>query len=144
MDREVSDVKAFHEKHDFPVGEELRPPIDELKTELLGYADAVETLGKRLRAQSSTREVRCGLVLEEAGEMVRGLANGDPVETLDALSDLIYVVVGTAVSYGLPLNAGFQEIHRSNMTKAKRLPDDRTLKQKGKTYEPPNLGKLFR
>ena len=33
------------------------------------------------------------------------------------LSDLIYVIQGTALEFGLPLNAVFAEVHRSNMSK---------------------------
>jgi len=33
------------------------------------------------------------------------------------LSDLIYVIQGTALEFGLPLNEAFVEVHRSNMSK---------------------------
>src|SRR2546429_6004229 len=32
-------------------------------------------------------------------------------------SDLLYVVYGTAVSYGIDMNPVFREVHRSNMSK---------------------------
>ena len=41
----------------------------------------------------------------------------DLVETADALADLIYVIYGMALEYGIPLSAVLQEVHRSNMSK---------------------------
>lgn len=39
------------------------------------------------------------------------------VEVADALGDLLYVVYGAAVTYGIDLEPVFNEIHRSNMSK---------------------------
>lgn len=37
----------------------------------------------------------------------------------DGLADLLYVVFGTALSFGIPIESVFAEVHRSNMTKEK-------------------------
>lgn len=45
-------------------------------------------------------------------------ANGpDVVGIADAIGDLLYVVLGTAVACGIQIEDIFSEIHRSNMTK---------------------------
>ncbi len=63
------------------------------------------------------------------------------------LADLLYVVYGTAVTFGLPLEEVFEEVHRSNMSK---LGDDgKPIKRedgkilKGPNYKEPNLDKYF-
>jgi NTP pyrophosphatase (non-canonical NTP hydrolase) len=63
------------------------------------------------------------------------------------LADLMYVVIGTAVTFGLPLEEVFAEVHRSNMSKlgADGKPiyreDGKVLK--GPNYFEPNLEGLF-
>lgn len=58
------------------------------------------------------------------------------------LSDLIYVVIGTGVQLGLPLEEVFKRTHYSNMTKsAEKREDGKVLK--GENYVPPNLDDLF-
>ena len=41
----------------------------------------------------------------------------DLVEIADGIADAVYVLVGTAIAYGIPFNRVFTEVHRSNMTK---------------------------
>jgi predicted HAD superfamily Cof-like phosphohydrolase len=60
------------------------------------------------------------------------------VEIADALADLLYVVFGTCVSYGIPIDEVFAEVHRSNMTKSK-FKSEYGKTKKGKNYEEPNL-----
>lgn len=43
------------------------------------------------------------------------------VEVADAIGDLLYVVYGAALTFGLPAREVFAEVHRSNTTK---LDDD--------------------
>ena len=75
------------------------------------------------------------LIREEYGELMGALAEGDLVGILDGACDLVYVVVGTCLSYGLPFTAGFDEVHRSNMDK---LIDGKHYRDRfGKTVKPP-------
>ena len=43
----------------------------------------------------------------------------DCVKVFDALVDQLYILIGTAHAFGMAdaLEAGFEEVHRSNMTK---------------------------
>lgn len=59
----------------------------------------------------------------------------DIVEIADALADILYVVFGTALSYGIPIDKVFEEVHRSNMTKSMEK-DEKSIK--GKTIKGPN------
>lgn len=57
------------------------------------------------------------LILEELQELNEAFDNGDLVEVCDALGDIIYVVAQQAHLWGIPIDALFREIHRSNMSK---------------------------
>lgn len=63
------------------------------------------------------------------------------------LADLLYVVYGTAVSFGIPIDEVFDEVHRSNMSK---LVDGKPVKRedgkvlKGPNYKPPRLELIFK
>jgi predicted HAD superfamily Cof-like phosphohydrolase len=72
---------------------------------------------KRLRLiDEEYKEVRAELIAltksPEPAEVVRLLR-----ALLKELADLRYVVEGTAVSLGLPIDEAFEEVHRSNMSK---------------------------
>jgi len=62
------------------------------------------------------------------------------------LADILYVVYGAAVTFGLPLEEVFNRVHISNMSK---LVDGKPLKRddgkvlKGPNYQPPKLDDLF-
>lgn len=64
------------------------------------------------------QELRCELILEEFREYVEAVAENDLVAIADALADLAYVVIGTAVAHGLTRFGDiFDEVHRSNLSK---------------------------
>ena len=71
----------------------------------------------------NTCRLRCNLIQEELDELADAMGlglEGEPqnlVEVADALGDLLYVVLGTAVSFGIDIEPIFEEIHRSNLTK---------------------------
>jgi len=91
------------------------------------------------------RGLRAHLLTEELAEVVEALMKADEKQLLDGLADLLYVVLGTAAIYDLPLEAAFVEVHRSNMTKEKQ-PDDphaQRLRSKGPNYRPPNIERVL-
>jgi len=63
--------------------------------------------------------VRARLIQEELDEYHQAAQNGDLVGVADALSDLLYVVLGTYIAHGLQDVAEdlFREVHSSNMSK---------------------------
>jgi predicted HAD superfamily Cof-like phosphohydrolase len=102
-----------------------------------------------LDVSDEVREIRCALIEEEAAEFREALEAGDIVEVADAIADLLYVVYGAAVTFGIPIDEVFAEVHRSNMTKLG--PDGAPIYRedgkvlKGPSYEPPEvLGVLER
>ena len=61
--------------------------------------------------------LRASLIEEEAREFVHAASNGNPIEMIDAMCDLLYVTYGAAVAMGIDLEPFFSEVHRSNMSK---------------------------
>mgnify|MGYP003349672364 CR=1 FL=1 len=66
---------------------------------------------------AALRKLRDDLIDEERDELKLALDAGDVVKVADALADILYVVYGTADTYGIPIDACFREVHRSNMAK---------------------------
>lgn len=66
---------------------------------------------------AANRKLRLDLLKEEYEELLEAEANDDLVEIADALADMQYLIQGHAISYGIPLDAVFNEVHRSNMSK---------------------------
>ena len=64
-------------------------------------------------------EWRIRMFLEELDEYREAVKNHDVVEVADALTDMLYVLLGTFIAHGLQDIAEelFDEVHRSNMSK---------------------------
>jgi predicted HAD superfamily Cof-like phosphohydrolase len=80
------------------------------------------------------RKLRIKLLDEEVFEYTDAEYADNLVEIADALADIIYIACGTAVSYGIPLDDVFAEVHRSNMDK---LVNDQVIRRAdGKIQKP--------
>lgn len=65
----------------------------------------------------ATIDLRIALIREEFDELQQAFEDGSIVDIADALGDLLYVIYGAGVSFGIDLEPVTDEIHRSNMTK---------------------------
>jgi predicted HAD superfamily Cof-like phosphohydrolase len=84
------------------------------------------------------RVLRRKLLKEEVEEYFDGEDKDDLENVAKELADIIYIVCGTAASYGIPLDRVFNEVHRSNMEKlvdgkVVRRDDGKILKPEGWT-----------
>lgn len=87
----------------------------------------------------ATCNLREELVMEEAKELVQAMKDGDIVGVADGLADLLYVVYGTAVSFGIYMPPVLAEVHRSNMTKVGGYKSPSGKWVKPDTYDPARL-----
>lgn len=89
-------VEEFHKMFDLPVLEEPTIPSKE-RTDL-----------------------RISLLEEELGELKEAIKENDMVEVFDAFNDILYILGGSILEFGMQnkFNEGFDEVHRSNMSKA--------------------------
>lgn len=115
----LDDVSAFHKACDVPIGD--RPAI-----------------------RASRVELRRRILREEWKETDDAMADGDLVELADGLADIIYVAIGTAVEFGIPLDRVWAEVQRSNMAKVdpdtgkvKHRSDGKVLKPE--SWSPPDI-----
>ncbi len=92
-------------------------------------------------------DFRIKLMAEEFYELQQALNRHDLIEAFDALLDLQYVLDGTFIQLGFApfKTAGFDEVHRSNMTKDFPEPGVLIPKKitKGLKYSPPDLKKII-
>jgi predicted HAD superfamily Cof-like phosphohydrolase len=86
------DVGEFHRATQLPVGDQRAPEIRNV-------------------------DLRLDLICEEVGELFDAVAEDDVVAAAGELADVIYVVVGAAVEWGIDLPAVWAEVHASNMRK---------------------------
>ena len=94
------------------------------------------------------RNLRIALLKEEFEEYLLAEKNNDMIEIADALGDMLFIIFGTADSYGIPIVEIFNEIYNSNMSKlgADNKPiyrhDGKVLK--GPNYFQPNIASILR
>jgi predicted HAD superfamily Cof-like phosphohydrolase len=116
------DVTEFHEAFSLPISDAPKFP------------------------DQKERNLRSNLLREEFREYLEAEEENDLVEVADALADIIYIACGTALSYGIPLDAVFKEVHRSNMAKlvdgkVLRRDDGKVLKPAG--WSPPDIASII-
>lgn len=113
----------------------------------------METFGQEVKTSPEfpdldTVALRYDLIKEELEELFEAMGEKDIVGVADALTDILYVTYGAGHAFGIDLDACFDEVQRSNMSKlgadgsVMRRDDGKILK--GKNYFPPNLEKVLR
>lgn len=142
-------VEAFHNK--MRVSPRRRFTDHKKSTRLKKYADQLLAISKALQDEmindpEDCRWLRAHLEVEELGEQIVDMAECNEEGFLDSLTDRLYVLLGTAVTYDMPLEAAFAEVHKSNMTKEKQESDrakDR-VREKGPKYQPPDMASVLK
>ncbi|MCX8081107.1 MAG: nucleoside triphosphate pyrophosphohydrolase family protein [Bacteroidia bacterium] len=94
--------------------------------------------------------LRYNLLKEENEEYLEACKKGDITEIADALGDLMYILCGTMLKHGLQnkMEAVFDEIHRSNMSKlddnGKPIYREDGKVMKSKNYFKPNVAAILK
>lgn len=106
-----------------------------------------DTYGLAIRDTPTTsvpeKQLRIDLIDEEFTELKKALDGNDIVETADAIADMLYVVMGAALTFGIPIQEVLEEVQRSNMSKLDR--DGSVIRRgdgkilKGPDYFPPDI-----
>lgn len=144
IERAVRQVADFHDA----IGATIAA-----KPSLLSHDPAMgkETLAERQRLLSRLDSSRRGgdelmlrlcLVLEEIAEWLDAHLRNDLIAAADAWGDRLYVLLGDAVSTGLPAQHVFDEVHRSNMSKQCKS-SNRGKAVKGSSYRRPQLAEVL-
>ena len=82
----------------------------------------METFGQEVKIKPSLssdkiNKLRYNLIKEELNEFKQALDNNDLLEVADALTDILYVTYGAGHAFGINLDACFEEVQNSNMSK---------------------------
>ena len=99
MERQIKQIKQFYNVFKIP------------------HQDGLTTL------MIERQNMRMRLLREEVDELADAYNSGDIVEIADAITDCLYILLGTALEHGMldVLPELFDEVHRSNMTKLDSL-----------------------
>jgi predicted HAD superfamily Cof-like phosphohydrolase len=148
-------VKEFHKKNDYPCNHRLpweawcgkRSTHWLLKLVgriVIWIVARLQNKANRDQADGDCRLYRSIATLEEVAETMIAMADGNEAEMADGLTDTLYFVLGTGVTYDIPLADCFDEVHRANMDKKKRSEDNPRMRDKGKDWTPPDIRTVLR
>ena len=113
----------------------------------------METFGQEVKSRPSFSSnkiniLRYNLIKEELDEFKQALDKNDLLEVADALTDILYVTYGAGHAFGINLDACFEEVQNSNMSKlgydGKPIYNDQGKVMKGPNYFKPDLSKFIK
>ena len=133
MKRLLEDVSAFHRAGDIPIANRPIAPAPE-----------------RVRLRAKLIDEECQEVLSAMfadwrrdREIDQSRVEVDMLGVADGLADLIYVVIGAALEFGIPLERVWEEVQDANMRKVaadgriRRRSDGKLLKPDD--WQPPDI-----
>jgi predicted HAD superfamily Cof-like phosphohydrolase len=111
----------------------------------------MKTFGQEVKTKPSLssdkiNKLRIDLIKEELEELTEAMQKKDLLEVADALTDILYVTYGAGHAFGINLDACFNEVQNSNMSKlgkdGKPIYNDSGKVMKGPNYFKPDLSKF--
>jgi predicted HAD superfamily Cof-like phosphohydrolase len=120
-------VKEFHEKMELAIDQPYSKELMDFRLRLL-FEEIQELASAALDIETNTHT-------EERHVMMQDL--------LKEMCDVVYVIKGMAVSFGMDFDKAFELVHKSNMSKLPLIKDANGKVQKGLNYEPPILEGLI-
>lgn len=100
-------------------------------------------------AATNQYEMYYGLIKEEVAELMQAHTDGDKVEQLDALIDILVVTIGAIHSMGADGEGAWNEVMRTNFAKidpatgkVTKRSDGKVLKPEG--WQPPALNQFLK
>jgi predicted HAD superfamily Cof-like phosphohydrolase len=113
----------------------------------------MKTFGQEIKTKPSLssekiNNLRINLINEELEELKYAIKNNDLKETIDALTDILYVTYGAGHAFGVDLDKCFEEVQNSNMSKlgddGKPIYNESGKVMKGPNYFKPDLLKFIK
>ena len=112
----------------------------------------MKTFGQEIKTKPSLSSdkintLRINLIDEELKELKHAIENKDLKETIDALTDILYVTYGAGHAFGVNLDKCFEEVQKSNMSKlgedGKPIYNENGKVMKGPKYFKTNISKFI-
>ena len=113
----------------------------------------MKTFGQEVKnkpgfSSEKINNLRISLINEELEELKQAMKNKDLKETVDALTDILYVTYGAGHAFGVNLDKCFDEVQKSNMSKlgedGKPIYNEVGKVMKGPSYFKPDLSKFIK
>ena len=113
----------------------------------------MKTFGQEVKVTASfssdkINKLRVDLIEEELEELKEAIYKKDLHETIDALTDILYVTYGAGHAFGVNLDKCFEEVQNSNMSKlgddGKPIFNENGKVMKGPNYFKPNLNQFLK
>lgn len=111
--------------------------------------DLPNMYGNPAYPEQSVVELRKRLITEEYNELMEAIDKADPNinHIAKELADLLYVVYGTGIAYGIDMDSAFDAVHVSNMSKL--TADGKVLRRedgkilKSDQYKEPDMSCIY-
>ena len=116
-------VREFHEKMELAIDQPYSKELMNFRLKLV-FEEIQEMASAALDLESP------GLVEAEKLVMLQ--------DFLKEMCDVVYVIKGTALSFGMDFDQAYNLVHKSNMSKLPLTKDADGKVQKGPNYQPPN------
>ena len=116
-------VREFHKKMELAIDQPFSKELLEFRMKLI--LEEVQELAE------SGIELESNLDLEERHVLMQ--------DFLKEMCDIVYVIKGTAVSFGMDFDKAYNLVHKSNMSKYPFTKCEHGKVLKGKNYKPPVL-----
>ena len=113
----------------------------------------MKTFGQEVKtiagfSSDKINKLRIDLIEEELEELKDAINKKDLNETIDALTDILYVTYGAGHAFGVNLDKCFEEVQNSNMSKlgqdGKPIFNEKGKVMKGPNYFKPNLKQFLK
>ena len=113
----------------------------------------MKTFGQEVKTKASfpsdkINKLRIDLIEEELNELKDAISKKNLKETIDALTDILYVTYGAGHAFGVNLDKCFEEVQNSNMSKlsedGKPIFNENGKVMKGPNYFKPNLNQFLK
>lgn len=121
-------VREFHEKMELAIDQPYSKELMNFRLKLV-FEEIQEMASAALDLESS------GLVETEKQVMLQ--------DFLKEMCDVVYVIKGTALSFGMDFDQAYNLVHKSNMSKLPLTKDADGKVKKGPNYQPPILEGLI-
>jgi predicted HAD superfamily Cof-like phosphohydrolase len=117
LESHLTTVRTFHQLiGELVVSQPSLLPGDRNQADEM--ASELRKISKRFSELADNKLVtRAAMAVEELAEWLESHIRDDLVEATDALADRLFVLIGDAASSGLPIEAAFEIVARSNATK---------------------------
>ena len=148
----IDDVREFMRVGEQAMPDRVEIPLAAISAtyQLAGLSETLADSCIELKEMGATASnpadklilLRARLMVEELGETLAGMVEGDAVQVADGLADLLYVTIGTALAFGIPLEGVWSAVQQANMAKfpgGKIVRDEQGKVVKPEGWTPPDI-----